>query len=454
MLRRAVAVLAVPLLVGCGGGAGAGPTASKRTTATTPGSHASAADPGARAVEHLRAIARLTQRAGGDREASTDGDEALAGYARGVLEAAGYTARLEPVEFPFFEERSTPRVRIGGRSVGDRREVAALTYSPSGTVRGRLVAIAYERPDSGCRRSDYARLPRGAVVLAGRGICEFRRKARLAERAGATAVLVADRESPDAPPATLGEPGTAQVPVLGVGSRTGRRLRAAAGRTVSVKVDAVSERRTGRNVIAESPAVRAGEPVVMVGGHTDSVRRGPGLNDNGSGVASSLAAAEALADEGVPLRIGLWTAEELGLYGSRAYVRKLGASARRRIRAYVNLDMVGSPHPVPFVYGRVRIREALARGLRARDLRAQTRSLGGGSDHAPFLRAGIPAGGIYTGSDERKTAAQARRYGGKSGEPLDPCYHRPCDSLANVDLPSLRAATEAVVDALEALAAR
>jgi aminopeptidase S len=56
-----------------------------------------------------------------------------------------------------------------------------------------------------------------------------------------------------------------------------------------------------------------------------------------------------------------------------------------------------------------------------------------GSDHLPFLRAGIPVGGIYTGGPELKTRAQARRWGGRAGQPRDPCYHRFCDDLSNVD---------------------
>ena len=128
----------------------------------------------------------------------------------------------------------------------------------------------------------------------------------------------------------------------------------------------------------------------MAGAHLDSVVAGPGLNDNGSGVAAVLEVAEQLASrplaDGAALRVGFWSAEEIGLVGSRRYVRGLSAAERRRIRAYVNLDMVGSPGAKADVYagdgeaGR-RIEAALREGLP--DGAGEER-LGGASDHASF----------------------------------------------------------------------
>ena len=128
----------------------------------------------------------------------------------------------------------------------------------------------------------------------------------------------------------------------------------------------------------------------MAGAHLDSVVAGPGLNDNGSGVAAVLEVAEQLASrplaDGAALRVGFWGAEEIGLVGSRRYVRGLSAAERRRIRAYVNLDMVGSPDAKADVYagegeaGR-RIEAALREGLPDG---AGEEHLGGASDHASF----------------------------------------------------------------------
>ncbi len=167
----------------------------------------------------------------------------------------------------------------------------------------------------------------------------------------------------------------------------------------------MAENRHTRNVIAEQPG-RA-RRVAMVGAHLDSVREGPGINDNGSGVAVTLALAERLRNQR-GLRFGFWGAEELGLYGSRRYVASLSAAERRRITGYLNLDMLGSPNAVRYLYGAGRVRDALVKALRARKLRYETINIGGSSDHAPFADAGISAAGLYSGSEERKTAREAR----------------------------------------------
>jgi Zn-dependent M28 family amino/carboxypeptidase len=196
-------------------------------------------------------------------------------------------------------------------------------------------------------------------------------------------------------------------------------------------VDTVEGTRRTQNVIAERP----GPPtrrVAMLGAHLDSVREGPGINDNGSGAASALALAERLRDRR-GLRFGFWGAEELGLYGSRGYVASLSAGERRRIAGYVNLDMIGSPNAVRYVYGEGPVREALEQALRARRLAFDEIEIGASSDHAPFEAAGISAAGLYSGSEERKSARQARAYGGAEGRPLDPCYHRRCDTFERVD---------------------
>jgi len=72
----------------------------------------------------------------------------------------------------------------------------------------------------------------------------------------------------------------------------------------------------------------------------------------------------------------------------------------------------------------------------------------GGSDHLPFARAGIPVGGLFTGAAGRKSAAQAAAFGGRAGEPYDPCYHRPCDTLANVSGTALTRVAQAAAHAI------
>ena len=142
--------------------------------------------------------------------------------------------------------------------------------------------------------------------------------------------------------------------------------------------------------------------------------------------------------------MGFWAAEELGLLGSRRYVRSLDRADRSRIDAYLNFDMVGSPNAVPAVYGDGADPE-LARVLRAStDTRLREVSVGQSSDHTWFEVAGIPIGGLYTGSSEA----------GPGGRPRDPCYHLACDTLNNVNLPVLLDMASTTASALRKLSAR
>ena len=54
----------------------------------------------------------------------------------------------------------------------------------------------------------------------------------------------------------------------------------------------------------------------------------------------------------------------------------------------------------------------------------------GRSDYQAFINNDIPAGGLFTGAEVEKTAAQVRRYGGLADVAFDPCYHEACDSFS------------------------
>ena len=69
----------------------------------------------------------------------------------------------------------------------------------------------------------------------------------------------------------------------------------------------------------------------MAGAHLDSVPGGPGVNDNGSGVATLLEVANTFGPRPPGrVRLGFWGAEEEGLIGSRRYVRELSAASGTR----------------------------------------------------------------------------------------------------------------------------
>ena len=76
----------------------------------------------------------------------------------------------------------------------------------------------------------------------------------------------------------------------------------------------------------------------------------------------------------------------------------------------------------------------------------------GRSDYGPFIERGIPAGGIATGAEGVKTAAEAKAFGGRAGKAYDPCYHAGCDRLKNVDLKLLDTNADGVAHVLQHLA--
>jgi Zn-dependent M28 family amino/carboxypeptidase len=195
------------------------------------------------------------------------------------------------------------------------------------------------------------------------------------------------------------------------------------------------------NVIAQTSG--STRRVVMLGGHLDSVPEGPGINDDGTGVAFLLELAHQAhrlhLGPASALRFGFWAGEEDGLHGSNAYVASLGRAQKAAIAAYLNFDMLGSPNGVRYVYdtnrpaGSTRLEHAFLRWFRARGLATRPTEAGDRSDHAAFAAAGIPVSGLFSGAEEIKTEAQWRTFGGVVGVANDPNYHTRHDRFSNVD---------------------
>ncbi|MFI5865532.1 M28 family metallopeptidase [Streptomyces sp. NPDC051546] len=210
---------------------------------------------------------------------------------------------------------------------------------------------------------------------------------------------------------------------------------------------------TGYNLIADWPG---GDPnsVLMSGAHLDSVTAGPGINDNGSGSAgileTALAVSRAQLQPTKHLRFGWWGAEELGMIGSKYYVNNLPAAEKSKISGYLNFDMIGSPNPGYFVYDDdPTIEQTFKNYYAGIGVATEIETEGDGrSDHAPFKSAGIPVGGLFSGADYTKTAAQATKWGGTSGQAFDRCYHASCDTSANINDTALDRNSDAIAYAI------
>ncbi|WP_139164300.1 M20/M25/M40 family metallo-hydrolase, partial [Arthrobacter sp. ok362] len=106
------------------------------------------------------------------------------------------------------------------------------------------------------------------------------------------------------------------------------------------------------NILADTGG-DAGHTVV-VGAHLDSVKEGPGINDNGSGVAAVLETARWMKEAGITpanrVRFAFWGGEEDGLYGSQHYVDELSQAEIGQTAANLNVDMAASPNGVRSVH--------------------------------------------------------------------------------------------------------
>lgn len=425
------------------------------------------------AFRHLQALQGIAAANGGNRAAGTPGYDRSADYVADELKAAGYAVRFEDFDFPFFEERTPAVLGVtasdGSREPAPAGPVRTLANSGSGDVTAALRAVRLglgagppAPSTSGCEAMDFTGFERGAVALVRRGTCTFQTKVENAAAAGAAGIVIMNEGTEGRTEVFSGQlMKDAAIPVVGVSYELGRALDARAGAVVHLAVDAVSGRRRTHNVLAEAAADDE-SPLIMVGAHLDSVPEGPGINDNGSGSAAVLEAALQLSPQARHgVRFAFWGAEERGLIGSRHHVGALPEEARRHIAVYINLDMVGSPNFMRFVQTSSAtselagiVRRELVADIHAHDLAVEERSGGRyGTDDSSFSEKGIPTVGLYTGAGAAKSEAQAGVFGGTAGRPYDPCYHRACDTVENINREVLEQNTRALVHALNAVTA-
>ena len=417
--------------------------------------------------EHLIALQAIADENGGSRASGTPGYDASGAYVQQRLEAAGYRVTRQEFEFTTFTELAPATLSADGTPYAEGTDFATMEYSGSGVLTDvPLVGVldnvepptAEPSSSAGCEAADFPTTTAGAVVLIQRGTCDFAVKAANADAAGALGVLIYNEGQPgersELLTGTLGTP--VDIPVLGttyaLGSALVQQLRAGTPVTVSVTTSTQSTPTTTFNLLADSPGGRT-DRTVVVGAHLDSVSEGPGINDNGSGTAAILEIAEELAERPAPrnhVRFAFWGAEEAGLIGSTEYVASLPDRELRDIALNLNFDMLGSPNYGRFVYdgdgsatgtegpnGSGAVERVFTDYFASQGLATQETAFDGRSDYGPFIDAGIPAGGLFSGAEDVKTVEQAALFGGQAGVAFDPCYHSACDDLGNVSLVGL-----------------
>jgi Zn-dependent M28 family amino/carboxypeptidase len=428
--------------------------------------------------EHQAALQAIADENDGNRFSGFPGYDASVDYVVETLEDAGYDPEVQAFDYLAYEVvgpsalqqiAPTPTTYVEGVDFGP------ITQTDPGDVTAAVTPVDLQlglgnTSTSGCEAVDYAGFPAGNIALLQRGTCTFELKAENAAAAGAAGIVIFNQGNTTAedrnniPAVTLTANNTSGIPVLGTTYALGATLANTPGLRMRVFANTLRQILPTYNVLAEKTGTND-ENVVMAGAHLDSVLAGPGINDNGSGSAAILETAMQMAKlkPTNTVRFAWWGAEESGLVGSTNYVNGLSQAEKDRTALYLNFDMIGSPNyiqmvydsdesgfeaPVPVPPGSIAIEDLFESFYTLRNEPYDDAEFSGRSDYQAFINNGIPAGGLFTGAEVRKTAEQQAIWGGTTGAQYDPCYHQACDTFANNSLHALAINADAVAFAV------
>ncbi|MEB3984085.1 M28 family peptidase [Mycobacterium sp. 663a-19] len=453
MLRRVGAVLALTgLLAGC--------------SSSRPAPRAAAPDLGRGLAAkvtvdamfgHLRALQDVANANKGIRAEGTPGYDASVEYVAKTLRGKGFDVSTPQFDRLYAVSPGKPALTLDGRSY-PVDQASLLVRTPPGGLTGPPV-----RPTvpSGCAAGDYpAAMPKGAIAVVDDSRCSVVDKQNSAVAKGAAALVVLSTPGGQGAPPTLFNRGyfkqlTVPVAVAG-GYAAGALARATA--PIRLVLDAENVDITSRNVLAQT---KTGSPndVIVVGAHLDGPRGGPGINDNGSGVAAVLETAlqlGPLAPVNNAVRFAFWGADEDGLNGVMDYLFGLDNGQLNDIALYLNANLIGSRNAGFFTddgdqsgppgqgiafgdvpEGSAGIERTLSAYLNLSGKRPADMPLGTRTDYHPFMLAGVPIGGLTAGASQPKTTVQARLWGGQAGVGFDPNFQGPRDTLDNIDREAL-----------------
>jgi Zn-dependent M28 family amino/carboxypeptidase len=423
------------------------------------------------AYQHLKQFQAIADSAGGNRAAGSLGHDASGAYVFSLLKKAGYNVHYETFDFTYIETQAE-KLSVVSPTPRDVN-IIAMSYTkstPAGGLNAPLAAVPVDAT-TGCEAADYAAGFTGKVALIQRGGCSFAQKQATAAAAGATGAVIYNNVAGPLN-GTLGTPEDGKIPTGGITQADGVALAADLAKgpvTIKLDIRQLQLKKTTRNVIAETKGGNA-DKTVMLGSHLDSVTDGPGINDNASGSAGLIEVALKLAKatkEGKQpankVRFAWWSAEELGLLGAEDYVAKLAPEQLKKIKLYLNFDMIASPNFGQFVYdgdnsdgvgsgpgpeGSAQLEKGINDFLDSKKFPHEGTDFDGRSDYGPFIDVNIPSGGTFTGAEGVKTAAQAAKFGGTAGVAYDKCYHSKCDDLSNINKKALDINVDVIANAV------
>ena len=391
----------------------------------------------------------------GHRLSGSEALERAIDWATATIESEGFVVRKQSVMVPHWVrgeesaavvspiDRQLPILGLG-RSVG----------TPEGGITAPVVVVgSFEELEALGREAIEGKIVVYAVEWEGYGRT-VRYRSRGASRAaalGAAAVLVRSATG-----LSLASPHTGalrydeeqpKIPAAAITVEDAAWMRRMAELRREVTVRLEMDARTlpdaeSFNVIAEIPGRERPEEVVVMGGHYDSWDVGQGVHDDGAACVAAWQALRILQQLGLQprrtLRVVLWTNEENGLRGARAYHDALSEEELADHVAAIEMDG-GAERPVGFGFGLQGVKPeaeeknpvyeaALARLVQIGRLfgaidAAEMRRGGGGADIGPLMRSGVPGLGLRT-----------------VGEHYFDWHHTHADTLDKVDIQDFRRA--------------
>eukprot|EP01095_Lingulamoeba_sp_RSL-Kostka_P001376 TRINITY_DN11941_c1_g1_i1.p1 TRINITY_DN11941_c1_g1~~TRINITY_DN11941_c1_g1_i1.p1 ORF type:complete len:541 (+),score=175.03 TRINITY_DN11941_c1_g1_i1:161-1783(+) len=323
-----------------------------------------------------------------------------------------------------------------------------IEYLNSGNVQEETYFVG-----DGCDQSNWDEFPSNKIaIMWSNGTCAVRDKGILAEKNNATGFVLINSNPNTLSSYNLKQP--VSFPAISITYNLGiqflEEIEVNDTLVLNIQTSTIDLLSDTMNLIACSKDGDENETIIQ-GSHLDSVPAGPGINDNGSGSAANLEVAIQWAKlKLTPVNkicFAFWSAEELGLKGSRYFVGDLvenNPEELKKIALNLNMDMIASPNYFRGIYngyeaaepiraGSSRITQLYESYFIGIDQPTDLTEFDGRSDYGPFIENNIPAGGLFTGAEKIKTMEERTRYGGVAGASYDTCYHQACDSTFNIN---------------------
>jgi len=318
----------------------------------------------------------------GPRWQGSEGEAKVRAYIERTLKQSELIYKREEFEYLAFEPGLADLVIKG--SPQRKVDCEVLAYSGSGVVEAEMVYASGEELTSS--------VVEGKIVLTD-ALKSYQAYPRAAEN-GAAGFIIGNNLEQNLlrVGATNYEGQIGNIPGIAIGSKDTQFLKELATQEIKVRIEVVAhtKKEVGWNLIV-SLKENSVEPEIIICSHYDSMWLGPHAFDNASGTAAILELIRVLKDSPYHLTFLLCGAEELGFWGSKAFVNQ-HVEKCRKLRAVVCLDGICSDLGSVEVGATENLVPILREIARKRNFRVDQWSIPPrpNSDHLFFEKMGVP----------------------------------------------------------------